>query len=425
MVDRTADFTALARAAAGSGAAASGTATSQRVHGGAAVELQQRLRTAQASTRQSLKDIMQLLLQGAARTRLAAAALQPVPPLPAAAPLRLRHAPHRRQAAAEATENAQRQCQQLLQQYSQQLQQLESELQRLGDSLGHQLVAHHTGVLRILQQARLRLAHQLNQQQLAHKRQQQLWRAARELDLSLLAYELDTAPATTSLSQGRRSSKDGRRTSGELPTAPLSARSDNQGATDAEDDQPAASETDKARPSGLDSSKAKRHSAAAAAAEKDMTVKPSHQSLRQRHKTAATPGPEAKASAAARAQADAESWASAVSLAEHAPEQQRLAMVREARVVEERMHGMAHEVRKAETTMRDLIEMSRQLAAHLAVQDEKIAQVQDDTDSAVENVEAGNKELALALKYNRDFRWAMLLVFLLLSFSLLLLDFIS
>ena len=101
---------------------------------------------------------------------------------------------------------------------------------------------------------------------------------------------------------------------------------------------------------------------------------------------------------------------------------QQQSLAKESRAVEERLGDLAHEVGRAEATLMELARMQNEISAHLAAQEEKIISVQTDTTAAVDNVEAGNEELAQALQFNRDFRWGMLLVFLLLSATLLFLD---
>jgi hypothetical protein len=115
-------------------------------------------------------------------------------------------------------------------------------------------------------------------------------------------------------------------------------------------------------------------------------------------------------------------WADAQKSATTLSETHQQALALEGRALEERLGDLAHEVGRAEATLMELARMQNEISSHLVAQDEKILGVQADTSAAVDNVEAGNEDLAQALQFNRDFRWGMLLVFLLLSGTLLFLD---
>lgn len=132
---------------------------------------------------------------------------------------------------------------------------------------------------------------------------------------------------------------------------------------------------------------------------------------------------EAEAAAAKASAKASAAWEGARAGARSVGPAQAQVLAREGRALEERLGDLAHEVGQAETTIMELSRMQHDMAMHLAAQEEKVMSVQTDTADAIANVEAGNDDLAQALKYNRDFRWAMLLVFLLLSASLLFLDF--
>jgi t-SNARE complex subunit (syntaxin) len=80
------------------------------------------------------------------------------------------------------------------------------------------------------------------------------------------------------------------------------------------------------------------------------------------------------------------------------------------------------EVGRAENTMYDLAQLQARLAQTLQEQDHVIEQIQANADTAQHNVDSGNEELTAAMKYQRDFRWGVLLFFLILSLTLLALD---
>lgn len=83
------------------------------------------------------------------------------------------------------------------------------------------------------------------------------------------------------------------------------------------------------------------------------------------------------------------------------------------------------DVLRAESTVFDLARLQARLNEQLHVQQEQIAMIDHDTMTTLENVEQGNQELAEAVKYHRDFRIGVLLFFVILSLSLLLLDFVK
>eukprot|EP00045_Choanoeca_perplexa_P017759 m.264851 g.264851 ORF g.264851 m.264851 type:complete len:348 (+) comp17625_c0_seq11:1611-2654(+) len=98
------------------------------------------------------------------------------------------------------------------------------------------------------------------------------------------------------------------------------------------------------------------------------------------------------------------------------------ALAKQHQLVAPEITGMLREVNQAENTMYELARLQAQLSSKVAEQDVQISHIAQDTLATLENVEAGNTELAEAIQYNRDFRWGMLLFFLVLCITLLVLD---
>jgi len=65
------------------------------------------------------------------------------------------------------------------------------------------------------------------------------------------------------------------------------------------------------------------------------------------------------------------------------------------------------------------------MTENLTQQAADIDTIYEQTVDAVTNVEKGNRELNEAKKHNNDFRWAVVFFFLVLSLSLLFLDWYS
>eukprot|EP00911_Craspedida_sp_UC1_P001686 UC1_evm1s1280 len=93
--------------------------------------------------------------------------------------------------------------------------------------------------------------------------------------------------------------------------------------------------------------------------------------------------------------------------------------------VMERMDTFAEEVLKAESMVVTLSKLQNVLTTNLVKQAEDIDTIYDNTVDAADNVDRGNKELSTARKHGNDFRWAVVFFFLMLSFSLLFLDWYS
>eukprot|EP00730_Choanoeca_flexa_P001523 TRINITY_DN10671_c0_g2_i1.p1 TRINITY_DN10671_c0_g2~~TRINITY_DN10671_c0_g2_i1.p1 ORF type:complete len:357 (+),score=80.07 TRINITY_DN10671_c0_g2_i1:63-1133(+) len=97
-------------------------------------------------------------------------------------------------------------------------------------------------------------------------------------------------------------------------------------------------------------------------------------------------------------------------------------LAKQHQLVAPEIKGMLHEVNQAESTMYELTKLQVKLNQKVAEQDVQIGQIAQDTAAAADNVEQGNVELLKAIQYYRDFRWGMLLFFLVLSAALLVLD---
>lgn len=368
-MDRTAEFQQLA----GSG----GRAPSCVTHNAALAPLYRGVAAATRDVRLSLAALTQLL--SSRRPRLAATALHPRPA-----------------SATAASATALSEPQQLLQQCSSSLQQISVQLTAASPSLPPQAAQHAAAAVALLQQHALRLAARLAALQRAQTRQQQLRRAGCVRKPALIPYPLGArAPSNTRL---RQIAKDGRK------PAKINAQANGQ------EDSAAAADVDDDDGVGISAAEPARTKPAD-------TAGSTTTQLRRRAPKAASPQQQLHS--------DTAQWEEAVTAAKNTSGVQRQALVREAKNVHARIAGMAQEVGQAESTLRELARMQTEIAQQLAVQEDKVKAVQSDTDSAISNVEAGNEELAQALKYNRDFRWAMLLMFVMLSLCLLLLDWIS